>query len=80
MSPTSIPQVSSQGRRILVVENEYMIAEEIAHVLSSAGAETIGPVATVSDAVNLITSEKSIDGALLDVNLGYETIWPVVDI
>ena len=77
---TPLPQVSLQGRRILVVENEYMIAQEIAQVLSSAGAETIGPVATVNDAVHLITSGKSIDGALLDVNLGNEAIWPVVDI
>ena len=44
-----------------------------------AGAETLGPVPGVGDAVRLIAAEDRIDGALLDVNLGGEAVWPVVD-
>lgn len=68
-----------QGRRILVAEDEYLVAREIVEMLSSAGAETLGPVPRVSDALRLIAAEDRIDGALLDVNLGNETIWPVAD-
>lgn len=56
-----------------------MIADEIAEVLGEAGAEVLGPVSSLSNAMHLITTENLIHGALLDVNLGKEAIWPVVD-
>lgn len=65
--------------RILVAEDEYMIAQEIAGVLADAGAETLGPAPRLAAAARLIAAEDHIDGALLDVNLGNEAIWPVVD-
>ena len=67
------------NRRVLVAEDEYMIAEEIATVLGDAGAEVLGPVPRVADALRLLAAESRIDGALLDVNLGSEAVWPVVD-
>jgi CheY-like chemotaxis protein len=76
----SITRDTLQGRRVLVAEDEYMIAEEVAGELSDAGAETLGPVSSVSDAVRLIAAEDRIDGALLDVNLGHEAVWPVVEV
>ena len=76
---TPAEQATLQGRRVLVVEDEYMIAEEIAGELLNAGAHTLGPVPHVRDAIELIESEQRIDGALLDVNLGNEAVWPVVD-
>jgi DNA-binding response OmpR family regulator len=76
---TSITRSMLKGRHILVVEDEYMIAEEIALALSEAGAEAVGPVAHVDDALRLVASEPDIDCALLDVNLHDEAIWPVVD-
>lgn len=68
-----------RDRRILVVEDEFMIAQEVAEALAEAGAETLGPVPRVSDAMRLIAAEDRIDGALLDVNLFNEPVWPVVD-
>ena len=67
------------NRRVLVAEDEYMIAEEIATVLGDAGAEVLGPMPRVADALRLLAAENRIDGALLDVNLGGEAVWPVVD-
>ena len=79
MTPTPTIEATLQGRRILVAEDEYIVMQEIVDMLSDAGAETLGPVPRVNDALHLITEENRIDGALLDVNLGKEAIWPVVD-
>ena len=68
-----------QGLRILVVEDEYMIAQEIADVLADAGAETLGPVPSVVEALRMIEAAERIDCALLDVNVGNEPVWPVAD-
>lgn len=70
---------SLRGCRILVVEDEYMIAQEIADELLNDGADTLGPVARIPDALRLIEIEEPIDAALLDVNLGGVAVWPVVD-
>ena len=66
-------------RRVLVAEDEYMIAEEIATTLGDAGAVVLGPVPGVAEALRLLAAESRIDAALLDVNLGGEAIWPVVN-
>ena len=79
MSGASAVWTTLRGRRILVVEDEYMIAEEIGAMLSDAGVEVLGPVPSVADAMRLIAVEARIDGALLDVNLGHEAVWQVVD-
>jgi len=70
---------SLADRRILVVEDEYMIANEIVTVLASAGALIVGPVATVEDALHLLRSEQELDAAVLDINLLGQAVWPVVD-
>lgn len=75
----SMVQAALRGRRVLVVEDEYMIAEEIAETLSAIGAETLGPVPSVGEAIRVASAESRIDGALLDVNVGSEVVWPAVD-
>ena len=67
------------GRRILVAEDEYLIAEEVAAVLAEEGAEVFGPVSTVAAALRLVAAGDRLDAALLDVSLCTEAIWPVVD-
>ncbi len=73
-------QATLRSRRILVAEDEYMIAEEIAGELSDAGVETLGPAPNVEDAARPIATEGRIGGALLDLNLNNQAIWPVVDL
>lgn len=68
-----------RGRRILVAEDEYHIAEEIAQTLTDAGAKVLGPVSTVTQAQALAAGEGRIDGALLDVNLSGRMVWPALD-
>lgn len=67
-----------RGRRILVAEDEYMLADDLAEVVAGAGAIVVGPVSRVSQALDLARAEH-LDGALLDVNLAGDMIWPVVD-
>lgn len=67
------------GRRILVVEDEYLIASEVKRWLVGAGAEVVGPVPSVKRALDLIGGD-GLDAAVLDLNLGDgKTAYPVAD-
>lgn len=72
-----MPERSLRNCRILVVEDEFLLAEDLRVGLSDAGAVVLGPVGTINDALALINSEPRIDGAILDVNLGGERVYPV---
>ena len=67
------------GRRILIVEDEALVAMLVEDALLDAGAEVIGPVATVAEAMALLDA-GSPDGAVLDLNLAGETSTPVADL
>lgn len=70
--PASPPAAYSETRpakRILVVEDEPLIALEVCSVLGTAGYQVAGPVATLEDAMRLLLRTQ-IDAALLDANLG----------
>lgn len=69
---------SLRGRRVLVAEDEYFIADEIMEALERLGAEVVGPVSRVSEAL-AVAEQTDLDGAILDVNLAGEMIWPVVE-
>ncbi|HZX80836.1 MAG TPA: response regulator [Lysobacter sp.] len=68
-----------EGLRLLLVEDEYVLALGLADVLGDLGAIVLGPVATVDDALALVERVPEIDGAVLDVNLGQEVAYPVAD-
>lgn len=70
---------SLEGCCVLVVEDEYLLADEVSRALESAGARVLGPAATVSSAMALLASSARVDAAVLDVNLGGETVFPVAD-
>lgn len=66
------------AKRILVVEDEFLIALDIAGALEQGGLVVIGPLASVRDALKTLEREK-VDGALLDANLGGEPVGRVAD-
>ncbi|WP_064706370.1 response regulator [Rhizobium bangladeshense] len=68
------------GRRLLIVEDEYLIARDLVQLLRNDGAEVIGPVATVDAALDLIDETPSLDGAVLDINLQGEMAYPIADV
>ncbi len=67
------------GRRILIVEDEALVAMLVEDALLDAGAEVVGPVATVAEAMSLLDTAAP-DAAVLDLNLAGETSTPVADV
>jgi DNA-binding LytR/AlgR family response regulator len=63
----------------LLVEDDYLIADDLQNELTKAGAEVIGPVATLAKALQILGAGTALDGAVLDVNLGGEKVFPLVD-
>ena len=70
---------SLQGRQVLVVEDEYLIADDLRYALEGAGAAVLGPVADVAGAFGLIDGGDRIDAVLLDINLNGRSAFPVAD-
>lgn len=66
------------GRRVLVVEDEYLAADALRRELEAAGADVVGPAPGVADALALLESAE-VDVAILDVNVGGERVDAVVD-
>jgi DNA-binding response OmpR family regulator len=62
--------------RVLVVEDEAILAIDIAEHLSDAGFEVVGPATSVVNALRLI-EEVGCDAAVLDFNLRDETAEPI---
>ena len=74
-----MPKDLLRGRRILVVEDDYITAYDLKAELESTGAEVIGPVANLEGAMELLTSGPTPDGAILDINLGGKPVFPLAD-
>ena len=67
------------GRSVLVVEDEYYLADDLVRTLKGAGATIIGPVPTVTAALDLLRRDQVPNVAVLDINLGGEMVYPVAD-
>ena len=74
-----MPDGTLQGRHILDVEDEYFLADELNLVLEDAGAETLGPVASVESGLRILQGSTVPDAASLDVNLSGETVYRLAD-
>jgi DNA-binding response OmpR family regulator len=69
-----------QGRRILVIEDDFLIAQAICSLIEDAGATVVGPIGWVDQALTYVASHKDhFDGAVLDVNLHGEKSYPIAD-
>ena len=70
-----------KGCCLLVVEDEYLIAADLTASLESLGVEVIGPAASVEEALSLLDKNSDrLDGAVLDINLRNERVYPVADV
>jgi DNA-binding response OmpR family regulator len=67
-----------RGVRVLVVEDEYLVAAMIEEILESAGCIVMGPIPRLREALDAVDHDDY-DAAVLDVNLAGERINPVAD-
>jgi DNA-binding response OmpR family regulator len=68
-----------QPFRILVVEDEYLLADALADALIDMGAQVVGPIGQLSQAMFLVETTP-IDGAVLDINLHGEMVFPLAQV
>lgn len=66
------------GLRVLVVEDDALLALALEINLAELGCEIVGMASSLRDALPL-AREAAIDGAILDVNLAGEKVYPVAD-
>lgn len=66
-----------KGKHILVVEDEFLLADEIVEWLALRGAEPVGPAATLPQGLDLIEQAPAIDCAVLDINLAGTMVFPL---
>lgn len=81
-APVSVKPAASgslQGRRILVVDDEALLAFELAEELQRSGAIVVGPAHTLEQGLALAGSAEC-DGAVLDANLGGLSVAPLADL
>ena len=66
------------GKRVLIVEDEYYLADDLRRALCAAGANVIGPFSTVGEA-QIALEVEDIDCAVLDLNLHGESGAPIAE-
>ena len=59
------------GRRILIVEDEVILAMDLQILLENEGCEIVGPVPNVKTALETLSAHR-LDAATLDINLNGE--------
>ncbi len=69
---------SLAGLRILVVEDEGLIAMDIEDMLLDLTCVPVGPASTIEEALDIIRSGTQFDGVLLDMNLHGQSVQPIV--
>ena len=64
------------GRRVLVVEDEALVAMLLETILEDMGCVAVGPAATVDEGLRM-AADEAVDAALLDVNVAGRQVFPV---
>jgi CheY-like chemotaxis protein len=77
--PEAMLQNVLRGRRVLLVENDYITAEDLKAELERLGVEVMGPAPDVASGMDLLASDAPPDAAILDINLSGEMVFPLAD-
>jgi len=67
------------GMRVIIVEDEYFVADRLARNFRQAGATVVGMAPTVQQALSEIRAANAIEGAVLDLNLAGDLVFPVAE-
>jgi CheY-like chemotaxis protein len=75
----ALPIKLDTGNRILLVEDEILVAMMMRDLLSELGFSVIGPFSRLSEAM-VVAVHDEVDGGNIDINLGGEFVYPVADV
>lgn len=64
------------GRRVLVVEDDPLLALDLDEALKERGVEVIGPALDLATGMALLC-QNALDGAVLDIDIGGTPVWPI---
>jgi DNA-binding response OmpR family regulator len=65
------------GLKLLLVEDNFLVAEHMREMLERHGCDVVGPAPRVTRALELVQEAEALDGAMLDLNLNGELCFPV---
>ena len=71
--------MAARRRHILVVEDDPVIGMMLQDMLQQLDFHPVGPAGSVAAALKLLVETPKVHAALLDCNLGRESVWPVAD-
>ena len=67
------------GRRVLVVEDESLVAMLLETILEDMGCTPVGPASNIDDGEAMARDTTGLDAALLDVNVAGRQVFPVAE-
>ncbi|MBS0189712.1 MAG: response regulator [Phycisphaerales bacterium] len=68
-----------EGLRFIVVEDEPLVARAIVRMLERSECNVLGPFASTANTFEALARGEEFDGALLDINLGNELVYPLAE-
>ena len=80
LAADAVETMPLRGLAVLIAEDEYLLASDIARELERQGARTVGPFATTDRAMAAVTGTFTPDAAILDVNLRGTVVYPLADL
>jgi len=79
INPEEPKWASLSGLKILVVEDEFLVALEVESALKRMGCSVVGPFGRLEKALEA-AGPAALDGAVLDINLGGEKVYPLAEL
>src|SRR5207245_5342738 len=76
---SALPLQLETGNRVLLVEDEILVAMMMKDILTELGFSVIGPFSRLSEAM-VAAVHEDINAGIIDVNLGGEFVYPVADV
>jgi PAS domain S-box-containing protein len=76
--PVAEPAPVIAGERIMIVEDEALVAMGMCDLLAGLGFAVVGPFGKVTDAMAALKT-SAVDAAILDINVGGEMVYPLAD-
>jgi DNA-binding response OmpR family regulator len=67
------------GKSVLMVEDEYLIADALCCAFEMEDVQVVGPFSSVASAMDALDKGVTADAAVLDVNLNGERVFPLAD-